>query len=364
MLSTIAFIFVLSVLVIVHEFGHFIVAKLCKVRVEIFSIGFGQKLMGFKMQDTEYRISMIPLGGYVKMSGDNPEEKRAGKSWEFLSKTIGQRAAIIFAGPAFNYIIAFLLFSLVFFIGMPNSTSKIGEVQDNYPAQQVGIQKGDRVIAIDGQTVELWGELSDIIHSKISQQEIVIEIQRNGQDMTLTVVPKVEKIKNLFGEDIKIGLIGIAPSDEVKIIRYGILKSIVLGAEQVLRLTQITCLALYRMITGQMSLRESVTGPVGIFIITGHAAKLGFVYLLQIMSMLSVSLAIINLFPLPVLDGGHLLFLLFEKIKGKPMSVKVQEVAMRIGISILVALMLFVFYNDFIRFGIIEKVVSFFQQTK
>ncbi len=359
MLSTLAFIFVLGVLVLAHEFGHFIVAKLMRVRVEIFSIGFGKKLFSIKKGETEYRISLIPLGGYIKLSGDNPEEKRDGQSWEFLSKSPGERAAIVAAGPVFNYLIAFLLFTLVFFLGVPNLTAKIGKLKDDYPAQVAGIHVEDRVLSVDGKKVEFWEELSAIIYEKTEGKEISIKIERQDKVLDLRLVPKVETTKNIFGDDIKIGLIGIMPSDETKILRFGLIASVKKGAKRIIILTKMTYFSLYRMAIGKMSVRDSLAGPVVIFKITGEAAKLGFIYLLQIMAALSVSLAIINLFPIPVLDGGHLLFLLCEKIKGKPVSMKVQEISTRVGLSMLIALMIFVFYNDLVRIGAFEKAFSF-----
>lgn len=362
MLSTIAFIFVLSVLVVVHEFGHFAVAKLLKVRVEVFSVGFGRKILKFKKKETEYRISLVPLGGYVKLAGDSPEEKREGKSYEFLSRSVSERAAIIFAGPVLNYLIAFLLFSVVFFAGVPALTTKIDGALENYPAKKAGLEKGDRVISVDGRKVKYWDELSSIIHNKINSDKMVLEVLRGEKIIEIDLVPNVEETRNILGQNIRVGLIGIKPSNETELLRYGFFKSVYMGADKVFQLTRLTYLGLYSMITGKMSVRESVTGPIGIFYITGEAAKLGFVYLLQLMAALSVSLAIINLFPFPVLDGGHLFFLLLEKIKGRPLSLRTQEIAARVGISILAALMIFVFYNDLIRFGIFEKVIGLFNK--
>ncbi|MFH1459833.1 MAG: RIP metalloprotease RseP [Candidatus Omnitrophota bacterium] len=359
MLSTIAFIFVLGVLVLAHEFGHFIVAKFLKVKVEAFSLGFGKKLAGLKYGDTEYKISLIPLGGYVKLAGENPEEERAGKAWEFLSKSVGERAAIVIAGPLFNYLVAFLLFSLVFFIGAPSLKATVGEVKAGYPAQLAGLQMDDKIISIDGKKIKFWDELSSVIHEKISGEEIVLAVERKQEILQVKVVPQVDAVNNIFGEQIKVGLIGISPGDETEIVKYGFFKAIGLGAKQVVGLTQMTYFALSRMLMGKMSVKDSLAGPVTIFKITGDAAKLGFVYLMQIMGALSVSLAIINLFPVPVLDGGHLLFLFFEKIKGKPISLKFQEMASRVGFSILILLMVFVFYNDLVRVGFFEKVGNF-----
>jgi len=360
LLSTVAFIFVLGVLVLVHEVGHFIAAKMTGVRVEVFSIGFGKKLWSFKKADTEYRISLIPLGGYVKPAGENPEEKRDGAPWEFLSKPVGIRAAIVAAGPVFNYLVAFIIFAFVFFIGVPTLTTKVGALEDGYPAQKAGIQKGDRIISVNGEKIKFWEELSASIQDKTDNKPVVLELQRKDKIFSLKIIPKVENIKNIFGDDVKIALIGVAPSEETTIVKYGFLKSISAGANRVVLLTKMTYFALYKMAIGQMSVRDSLSGPIRIYKITGEAAKLGFVYLLQIMATLSISLGIINLFPIPVLDGGHLLFLLCEKIKGKPVSLKVQEIATRIGFSMLIVLMVFVFYNDLMKIGAIDKIADFF----
>jgi regulator of sigma E protease len=359
LLSTVAFLFVLGVLVFVHELGHFIVAKLVKVRVEVFSLGFGKPLWKFKKGDTEYRISMIPFGGYVKPAGENPEEPRKGEPWEFLSKPVGQRAAIIAAGPLFNYICAFLLLVLVYFVGVPNLTSRIGLVKEGYPAYEVGLKENDKIVSVDGQKVQLWDQLSQIIHEKTEQKPVTLEVQRDAKLINVSVVPKVESIKTLLGEDKKIALIGIGPSDETQVVRYGFFSSIREGAQQVVFRTKMIFFALYQMCAGKISPRE-MAGPVGIFQITGHAAKLGFIYLLDLMALLSINLAIINLFPIPVLDGGHLVFLLWEKIRGRPASLKVQETATRIGFSLLMVLMVLVLFNDLSRIGLFEKVLELF----
>lgn len=359
MLSILAFFFVLGVLVFVHELGHFIVAKMVKVRVEVFSIGFGKPLWSFKKGDTEYRISMIPFGGYVKPAGENPDEERKGEPWEFLSKTVGERAAIIVAGPVFNYICAFLLLILVYFIGVPNLTSTIGMVKENYPAAAAGLKENDKVISIDGKQVKFWDDLSAAIHEKTEQKPVEIQVQRQGQMVAVFVIPKVETIKTLLGEDKKIALIGIGPSDKVEVVKYGFAGSIAEAGKQVVFRTKMIFFALYQMASGKISPRE-VAGPVGIFQITGRAAQLGFIYLLDLMALLSINLAIINLFPIPVLDGGHLFFLAWEKIRGKAVSLKVQDIATRIGFSLLMLLMVVVLFNDLNRIGLFEKVISFF----
>lgn len=359
MLSTLAFLFVLGVLVFVHEFGHFIVAKMVKVRVEVFSLGFGKTLWSFKKGDTEYRISMIPFGGYVKPAGDNPEEERKGEPWEFLSKTPGQRAAIIVAGPIFNYICAFFLLILVCLMGVPSSTSTIGMVKENYPAYEAGLKENDKIISVDGEPVKLWAELSAAIHKKTAEKPIEIKVQRQDEVFSVSIIPQIETVKTLLGEDKKIALIGIGPSNDIEIIKYGFFGSISEAAHQVVFRTKMIFFALYQMCTGKISARE-IAGPIGIFQITGQAARMGFVVLLDLMALLSINLAIINLFPIPVLDGGHLLFLAWEKLRGKAASLKVQEIATRIGFSALMLLMVLVVFNDLNRIGLFEKIFSFF----
>jgi len=359
-LSTVAFIFVLGVLILAHEFGHFLIAKMLKVKVEIFSVGFGKKLWGIKRGDTDYRICLVPLGGFIKLAGDNPEEKRSGQVWEFLSRPVGERAAIVAAGPLFNCLLAFFIFSLVFFVGFASLTSTVGNLKEGFPAVAAGIQTGDRIISVDGQKVSFWEELSAIIHTKTDNKAVDLSIERDGRIISLKVVPKVVQEKNIFNEEVTIGLIGIGPAQETEIVRYGLLKSIAMGAKRTVTIAHLTMKVFIQIITGRLSARNAIGGPVKIFKITGEAAKLGFVYLLQLMAVLSVNLAIINLFPVPVLDGGHLLFLALEKVRGKPISVRVQEIALRFGVSLLVTLMIFLFYNDLMQQGVFEKVSRFF----
>ncbi len=338
-----------------HEFGHFIIAKLSGVRVEVFSIGFGRRIFGVKRGETDYRLSLVPLGGYVKMAGDNPEEKLQGQQWEFLSQPAGKRALIIAAGALFNFFTAFILFALVFFIGMPKLTSMVGDVVEDYPAAEAGIKVGDRIVAVNGEDVRFWDELSAIIHEETTGKAVRLEIEREERAFTVEVIPRVEQTKTLLGDSISLGLIGIAPAQDTETVNYGVFESIFRGAERVFMLTRMTLLSLYRMLVGRISARESLAGPVLIYQITGEAARLGITYLLQIMAALSVSLGVINLMPVPVLDGGHLLFILIEKIRGRPLSLRAQEIASRIGLSLLIALMLFVFYNDLTRVGVFNK---------
>ncbi|MBU3912239.1 MAG: RIP metalloprotease RseP [Candidatus Omnitrophica bacterium] len=361
MLSAISFILVLSVLVIVHEFGHFIIAKRIGVRVEKFSIGFGPELLGITRGGTRYLISAVPLGGYVKLAGETTEEQTKGEKWEYMSRSVGERSRIIFAGPLLNYILAFLIFSFVFAIGYPAMTTKVGNVLPGYPGQAAGLKEGDKILKINGKDVNYWEEVTAMVHTNKSP-ELELLVDRDGSLIDLLVRPKSEEVKTVFGSKKKVGLIGIMPTEDIMYVKYGPLKSIYMGSRKLLTLTYVTYRALWASLTGAISFKESVTGPIGIFYITGQAARLGFVYLLHLMGILSASLAIFNLLPIPVLDGGHILFLAIEKIKRKPLSYKLQENITQAGLIILICLMAFVFYNDFMRFGVFGKIASLFQK--
>lgn len=361
MLSTFSFIIVLSVLVIVHEFGHFIVAKRTGVRVEKFSIGFGPEIFGITRGGTRYLISAIPLGGYVKLAGETEADEIKGKKWEYLSRSVGERARIIFAGPLLNYILAFFIFSFVFIIGYPALTSTIGKILPDYPAGAAGIKAGDKILEINGLIVNYWEDVTRIVHTN-KEPQIKLLVERNGELINITVLPKSQEVKTIFGSKKRVGLIGIMPIDEIVYVRYGIIKSFYMGCKKLFILTYITYRALWAILTGAVPFKDSITGPVGIFYITGQAAKLGFVYLLQLLGVLSAALAIFNLLPVPVLDGGHLLFLAIEKVRRRPLSYKVQENVTQAGLIFLICLMVFVFYNDFMRYGIFEKLINIFQK--
>lgn len=360
MLSLIYFLIVLSILVIVHEFGHFMVARHLGVKVEKFSFGFGPKIISFKGSQTEYIISWIPLGGYVKMAGDEPSEAK-NQPWEFLSKSIGDRFQIIFAGPLLNYLLAFLIFSFIFMFGSPTLATEVGSLLKDYPAEKNGILIGDNVLAVDGVKVKYWEDMTAIIH-KHDASPIKFSIDRKGKMLALEVRPIVRQMKDIFGKAQNIALVGIAPAQRMETVRYGFLESFSMGAKKLWQLTAITYKALWYMVTGRLSFKESMTGPIGIFIITGKAAQLGLIYLVHLMGILSASLAIFNVLPFPVLDGGHLLFLAVERLRGKPLSVRTQEIIANVGVSLLILLTVFIFYNDIMKFGITEKVAGLFKR--
>jgi len=361
LLSLVYFLIVLGVLVLVHEFGHFIVAKRIGVRIERFSIGFGPKVCSVKKGETEYLISSIPLGGYVKMAGDEAGENIKGERWEFLSRSIADRFKIVIAGPLLNYVLAFLLFSIIFMFGSPTLTTEIGAIMKDYPAQSQGIAVGDKVLAIDGHAVKYWEEMTEIIHRHV-EGPMRLSVERGGKVTEKEIQPVVREMKDIFGKKTRIALIGIAPSEKIERVKYGFIESFSMGFKKLMQLTYITYKALYSVIIGRLSLKESMTGPIGIFVITGQAAKLGFIYILHLMGILSASLAIFNLLPFPVLDGGYILFLIVEKLRGRPLSVKTQGIIANVGISFLIALTVFIFYSDIMKFGVFEKIMKLFKR--
>jgi len=348
MISLIIFLFILGLLVVVHEFGHFIIAKRIGVRVEKFSLGLGRKLFSKQKGDTQYCINAIPLGGYVKLAGDNLEEYK-GNTDEYLSQSPSKRAAIIVFGPLLNYVLGFLFFWLVFFVGYPSLTTKVGGLIDGFGAKEAGIQIGDKIIAVDGQGITLWEDLQKIIMAKKSETRVRLSVLRKNRESTIEVKIKEEQVSDLLGQKHSVGLLGITRGDEFIKVRHGFLKSFLLGINKTVELTTLTYKALWRMILGKLAIRESVTGPLGMFYITSKVASLGIIAVLHLVAVLSVSLAIFNLLPLPVLDGGHIFFLVIEKLRGKALSLKTELIVTRIGFTLLISLAILVTYNDILR---------------
>ena len=360
-MSLIYFLIVLSVLVLIHEFGHFIVAKRIGVRVEKFSFGFGPKLFSIKKGETEYMISAIPLGGYIKMAGDEPGETLKGDKGEFLSRKISERFNIIFAGPLLNYILAFLIFSVIFMFGSPTLTTEVGSLLSDYPAAKSGLLVGDKVTQVDGKDVKYWENMTVLIHNHL-EGPIRLKIERKDKVTELEIRPVIREVKDIFGKTERIALLGIAPSQKIENVRYGFFRSFGMGFKKLIDLTAITYKALWSIVTGRLSFKESMTGPIGIFIITGKAAQMGLIYLVHLMGLLSASLAIFNLLPLPVLDGGHIMFLLIEKLRGKPLSLKNQEAISNVGVVFLIMLTVCIFYNDIMKFGVFKGLAKFFHK--
>ncbi|MDD2752691.1 MAG: M50 family metallopeptidase, partial [Candidatus Omnitrophica bacterium] len=299
MISLLVFVVMFGILIVVHEFGHFIVAKFQGVRVEKFALGFGAALLKKKVGDTEYSICAIPLGGYVKLAGDNLEEYK-GKSDEYLSKNVFARAKIIFFGPLLNYLLGLFCFWLVFFGGYPTLTTKVGGLLDGYGAKEAGIIAGDKIAAVDGKKLNSWDDLQMAIYDKEPGAEVKIDYLRADKAFTANVVLKKKEVDDQLGKKRNVGLLGITPDFEETVkVRHGFIESVFLSCQKSWMLTVITYKAIWRMMSGSLSLKDSVTGPIGIFVITAKAAQTGLASVLNLIGLLSVSLAIFNLLPLP-----------------------------------------------------------------
>ncbi len=339
-------ILALVLMIIIHEFGHFIVAVLSGVKVERFSIGFGPVLFKKQTKITEFAISAIPLGGYVKMKGEDPESiSENDKEGAFFAQPVYKRMLIVFAGPFFNILSAVLFFAIAYTIGIQALSPQIGKVLKDSPAYFAHLQPGDKVIKINNINVATWEDMSKIIRT---HSDLNIVIQRDGKIISTHIKPKTEIIKNALGYKEKINVIGILPSGQTTIIKHSIVKSLYLGVKQTIYIIKITIEGIIRLIEGFIPSSE-VGGPIMIVDIASKAAQAGIGAFLIFASIISINLGLLNLFPIPVLDGGHLMFFTIEAIRRKPVSEKFQIVAQKIGIGLLIALMVFAFYNDIKR---------------
>ena len=348
--SIVAFVVVLGILVFFHELGHFLVARFFNVGVETFSLGFGPKIYKRRMGFTEYCISMIPLGGYVKMIGEEPGDIRALSDLEhsFSHKKIYQRMLIVAAGPFFNFLLALIIFYGIFqFTGVYYISPIVGEVTQNTPAAKAGIKPGDIIEMIDGNIIKSWDDMVKVIGDS-GGRPAVIGINRSGASLTVRVMPEPKTAKNIFGEDVQRYMIGISSSGDVLHEKLNPFQALGQGIKRTWDISKLTILSVVKIIKGSVS-ADNLGGPIMIAQMAGEQAKAGAANLAFFIAMLSINLGIINLFPVPVLDGGHLVFFSIEAVTGKVASENVREKANQFGIALLVALMVFVFYNDLIR---------------
>lgn len=387
-LTIIIFVIVLSVLVFAHELGHFFVARKCGVKAEEFGFGFPPRIFGFykskegkwkkvigakevsDAKDTIYSINWVPLGGFVKIKGENGEvseaEAMAEKNDNFVSHPIWQRALILSAGVAMNIVLAFVLISIGLMIGMPqssldnldknakiiNRSIEIVQVLENSPAAKNGIQPGDIITGINGSKFTTYPEVQNFTDANTGKV-LVYEISRGGKSLFVSMTP--EKIKEIGKGGIGVAII------ETGVVRYPVHIAIWEGAKKTVMWSGAILEAFYHLIkglvTGTGNASESVSGPVGIASLTGQAARLGFVYLLQFTAMLSINLAIINFLPFPALDGGRVLFLIIEKLKGKPVRRELEAIIHNAGFAVLMVLILFVTFKDIMKFSGVFKVL-------
>ncbi len=346
------FLVVLGVLIFFHELGHFLVAKYFGIKVLKFSLGFGPKLLGKKIGETEYLISTIPLGGYVKMLGENgddddpiPPEDEA-KS--FSHKPVIQRIAVVAAGPIFNLLLALLIFFGSYAVtGIQVLTTEIGQVRQGSPADNAGLQKGDLILALDDKDTSTWPQLKEMVQGN-QGEPIRVTVERKGDVITVTIVPEMSVVKNIFGEEISTPLLGIVSAGtfrEIKLNFFGAVKEGFLKTWEIIKLT---CLTVVKLFQGIVPLK-TLGGPILIGQMTGELAKESWAYLIPFTGVISINLGILNLLPVPILDGGFIIFLLIELIIGHPLNIKKREFAQKFGIGLLVLLMIVVIYNDITR---------------
>ncbi|MFD1332640.1 RIP metalloprotease RseP [Methylopila musalis] len=359
----IPFLFVLTLVVFVHELGHFLVARWSGVRVLAFSIGFGPELFGFNdRHGTRWRVAAIPLGGYVRFYGDEdaastpdvdalermgPRERQG----SFFFAPLKNRAAIVAAGPIANFLLAIAIFAVVFMaVGRPITDAIVDEVQPGSAAAEAGFVAGDRVVAIDGQTIASFSAMQRIVSSS-PEQALSVTVDRGGEHLQLTATPRLQEMTDNFGNKHRIGLLGISRSATPADVRYqsfGPIEAVVEGAKETWFVVASTGSYLGRMVTGRES-ADQLGGPIRIAKTSGDVASLGFVALINLAAILSVSIGLLNLMPVPMLDGGHLLFYALEAVRGRPLGPKAQEYGMRVGLALVLMLMIFATWNDIVH---------------
>ena len=356
MITLISFIILLSVLIFVHELGHFLAARIADVGVLKFSLGFGPKIIGKKIGETEYVLSWIPLGGFVKLLGESGNEELSPEDEKrsFFKQARWKRMLIILAGPVFNFLLALLIFIIVFMYGLPNLTAVVGEVQKESAAFEAGMMNSDKIIAIDGHKIVFWEEIKPIItESKGKEMEVIVE--RGAEKKDLLIKPRLSKSKNIFGEDVPAYLIGISPAGNMIIERKNPWDAIIASVNKTWEISKLTIISVVKMLEGVISPR-TLGGPIFIAQVAGAQVKEGIIPFILFMAILSINLGVINLFPIPVLDGGHIFFYLIEIVTRREISIKVKEISQQIGFVILLMLMLFVIFIDIERLNI--KVVN------
>lgn len=361
------FLVVLTVLVFVHELGHYLVARWCRVRIEVFSIGFGPEIFGWNDRaGTRWKFSLVPLGGYVKMFGDAdpasmpsselPAMTEAERAVSFHYKRLPQRAAVVSAGPIANFIFAIVVLSALFAtVGQPFTPAQVGQVQPGSAAEAGGVKPGDVFLAIDGQSVERFEDVQRLVRLNAGTPMTLL-LRRGDNEVTLSVTPKVTSITDRFGNTHQLGLLGIEHSG-VEYVRRDPASAILRAGTETMNMTTGTLVAVWQMVIGART-ADDIGGPLRIAQMSGEVAQGGVVALLWFMAVLSINLGLINLFPIPVLDGGHLLFYAAEAIRGKPLGHRAQEYGFRLGLALVLTLMIFATWNDLVHLRVVEFLKS------
>ena len=354
-----AFAFLITVVVFIHELGHYSIGKWCGIGVETFSIGMGKQIWGKRDKSgTLWRIAILPIGGYVKFYGDeDPTGKKSHSSDDkatdqnFHNKSVWKKIATTAAGPLFNFILAILIFSMIFlFRGESLVQPFIGDVVKGSPAYNSGLKTGDEIISVNGEDIFSFNDLRDHVMQS-SNEELSLTLIRDGSQIDISLVPEVVVAKDRFGSEYssaRIGVMGSQNPNHMELIRYGFFESFFRGTKETYNLSSKILVYLGNLISGRESI-DQMGGPIKIVQISGEISNYGIIPLLALIAAISVNLGIINLLPIPVLDGGHLLYYSFEVLRGKPLSQKTQEIGMQIGMSLLIALMIFVTFLDISR---------------
>ena len=357
------FLFVLTIVVFFHELGHFLMARLCGIKVLVFSIGFGPEIAGFNDRyGTRWKISAVPLGGYVKFFGDDnaasvPDQAAAAamtnteRKDSFMFQPVGSRAAVVAAGPIANFVLAIAIFAAIFMtVGKQTTSARVDTVQPASAAEAAGFKSGDLVIAINGEKIDSFSDMQRIV-SISAGETLSIEVDRGGAPVTLKATPQLKELKDNFGNVHRLGVLGISRSmspGDVKTEKAGPLRAIVMGAQETWFVVDRTLAYIGGVFMGREA-ADQLGGPIRIAQVSGQVATAGFTALIHLTAVLSVSIGLLNLFPIPLLDGGHLLFYAIETIRGRPLSERAQEVGFRIGLAIVVMLMIFATFNDIVR---------------
>ncbi len=360
------FLLVLTVIVFVHEFGHFIVARWCGVAVKTFSIGFGPEIFGrYDKYGTRWCVAWIPLGGYVKFIDDENAASAGQVSLDqlseedrtktFQSKKLWQRAAIVAAGPFANFVLAIAIFTLLFSLfGRQVTAPKVDSVKPDSPAAAAGFKPGDLVLSVDGDKIDDFSDLQRIV-SGAAGETLTFVVERAGHDVTLKAMPKVEEITDRFGNKIDMPILGIERKPDPggwTLKREDPITAFGKAVEECYFVVSRSLSYLYQVVTGRAS-PDQLGGPIRIAQVSGEAASLGFLAVVNFAAIISISIGMINLFPIPMLDGGHLLFYAIEGIRGRPLSEQTQEVGFRIGLALVLMLMIFATWNDLIHIKIL-----------
>jgi regulator of sigma E protease len=357
------FLFVLTIVVFFHELGHFLMARLCGIKVLVFSIGFGPEIAGFNDRyGTRWKISAVPLGGYVKFFGDDnaasvPDQAAASAMTDaerkdsFMFQPVGSRAAVVAAGPIANFVLAIAIFAAIFMtVGKQTTSARVDTVQPASAAEAAGFKPGDLVTAINGEKIESFSDMQRIV-SISAGETLSIEVDRGGALINLKATPQLKELKDNFGNVHRLGVLGISRSmspGDIKTEKAGPLRAIVMGAQETWFVVDRTLAYIGGVFVGREA-ADQLGGPIRIAQVSGQVATAGFTALIHLTAVLSVSIGLLNLFPIPLLDGGHLLFYAIETIRGRPLSERAQEVGFRIGLAVVVMLMIFATFNDILR---------------